>query len=77
MYESSRRLYKILQVRSVDVDFYWDTEMLMGMILREVALAESDEELRQGILYKHYGQVVWAKMESHLDEIKSLLLLDD
>lgn len=61
----------------MDVSFYWATDMLMGMILREVSLAENDDELRQGILYNSYGKVVWAKMESHLNEIKALLSLDD
>ena len=67
----------MLKVKSVDVSFHWNTDMLMGMILREVSIAENDDELRQGILYKSYGKIVWAKMEPHLNEIKALLSLAD
>lgn len=70
---NNKKLYDILQVKSVDVGFHWDTDMLMGMILREVSMAETDEELQQAILYKSYGKAVWCKMKNNLDVIKSLV----
>lgn len=70
--QTAQRLYDLLQVKSADVGFFFNTEMLMLTILGDLANSETDEDFKQAVLYRKGGDLIWSKIEPHLDAVKQL-----
>lgn len=70
--ESAAKLYQLLRIKSTDVGFAWDTQMLMLNLLRYLSTIQSDEELRGTVLGMRNGDLIWAKLEPVLVQAKTL-----
>ena len=70
--ESAAKLYQLLRIKSTDVGFAWDTQMLMLNLLRYLSTIQSDVELRGTVLGMRNGDLIWAKLEPVLVQAKTL-----
>lgn len=57
-------LYKLLGVRSADVQFHWNTDMLMSQILSDFGHAKTDADARQSLSCRNYGKALLARIDS-------------
>lgn len=68
----AEKLFQIIGIRSKDVGFTWNTEMLMLNILRIFASAEDDESLEGSIKALRNGNKIWSAVKDHVTEIRAI-----
>lgn len=69
----AKRLYDIVQVKSADVGFCFGTEMLMFNIIGDFEESVADEDFETSVKYRKGGDLIWSRIEPHLDQVKDLL----
>lgn len=69
----AERLYRLLDIKSCDVGFYFNTEMLMLSVISALADVDTDDDCKQAILYLKSGEALWAKIEPVLDQVKAIV----
>lgn len=70
----AKQLYDLIQVKSEDVMFHWNTEMLMLNILCDMERSEGDlSEFEHTIRYYQNGGFLWERVKPHVDVIKRLV----
>lgn len=63
----------MIGVKSEDVGFHWDTNMFMLTIIIDFAKAESDEDIERSMRYYRNGDMLWDRVQPHLEDIKKLV----
>lgn len=73
--ESAKSLYDILHIKSEDVGFHWNTNMLMLTLLTEIAECETMDDVKTHLFASHepYGELLWNRIEPRMSEIRGLI----
>lgn len=68
----TRKAYELIQMKSMDVGFTWNTEMLMSRILDAIFESETDKDIRSSLMYQFKSLKLVQAVFSHLAELKEL-----
>lgn len=71
--QTTQQLYDILQVKSSDVGFLFNTEMLMLDIISAFEQAEDAGAFEQAIRYHKGGNLLWERISAHYNQVNVLL----
>lgn len=69
MDELSKGLYDIIHIKSSDVEFGWDTDMLMHKIIRWGAESETTEDLKRALNTYAHGDILYKKCKPYIKQI--------
>lgn len=66
----AKELFDLIQITAKDASFSFTTEMFMLTLLSDVVeAAHNSVDLKQKIIYRKQGDLIWSKMEPCLDQI--------
>ena len=67
--DDNRALYRLLKVKSADIGYTWDTDMLMSQILRQAAKCEQADELVESVRTIRDTSILIDAVKPHANEI--------